>query len=127
MKELFGDIPINHKTITLNNSRYVYDEAHERYELWDVKKKTESTEQKIAYKEVVNNETDLYIYEYIAYTDYADPENLQTRTVHNTSVEVVITEENVKDYLNYMDKYRYIFTKQKDGSYLFTSIEYVDE
>ncbi len=124
-KAIFGDVPINHGTITLTNKRYVYNEATNRYEIWGVKKETESQVKKITYKEISNSADELYITEYVAYTDYTNPENLVTRTNHNDALEVVITDENVKDYLRYMDKYRYIFKKQEDGNYSFEAVEYV--
>lgn len=127
IQELFGVIPVSYQTFILTNVRYVYDEINNLYEVWTVKKETESSVEKITYKEVVNNGSELYIYEYVAYTDFSDIENLTTSTVHNSSIEVIITEDNVQEYLNYMDKYRYTFTKQDDGTYLFKSIEYVEE
>ncbi len=111
MKNLFGDITVQHQTITLDNVRYVY----------------ETNIEKIAYKEVVNNNEELYIYEYVAYTDFTNPENLVTSTVHNTAIETIITKDNVQDCLNYMDKYRYVFQKVDNETYLLKSIDYVEE
>ena len=127
MIRFFGDLPIYHKTITLDNIRYIYDEAQGRYEVWEAKDKVTSSVKKITYTEVANNQNELYIYEYVAYTDYKDPANLVTSTTHSGNIEVVITPETVSEYLNYMDKYRYVFKKQEDGSYLFSAIEYAVE
>ena len=97
------------------------------YEIWKVKKEKETNIEKIAYKEVVNNNEELYIYEYVAYTDFTNPENLVTSTVHNTAIETIITKDNVQDCLNYMDKYRYVFQKVDNETYLLKSIDYVEE
>lgn len=127
IKNLFGDIEIQHQTITLDNAMYVYKPAKNMYEVWTVKKKTDNKKVKITFKEIIPNNDELYIYEYVAYTDVTDPENIITSTIHNSVVEVIITEENVQDCLNYMDKYRYVFQKQQDGSYTFKSIDFIDE
>ncbi len=127
LKKIFGDIPINHGTFTVQNKRYVYDEFKQRYDIWSTKKKIETTVEKITYKEIAHSQDELYITEYVAYTDYKDPENLVTSTNHNSALEVVITKDNVQENLKYMDKYRYIFKKQSDGNYLFEAVEYVLE
>lgn len=127
MKNLFGDITVQHQTITLDNVRYVYDTNKEMYEIWKVKKEKQTNIEKITYKEVVNNNEELYIYEYVAYTDFTNPENLVTSTVHNTAIETIITKDNVQDCLNYMDKYRYVFQKVDNETYLLKSIDYVEE
>ena len=127
LKKLFGDIEIQHQTITLDNVMYVYKPAKNMYEVWTVKKKKENKKIKITAKEIIPNNEELYIYEYVAYTDISDPENILTTTLHNSTLEVVITEENVNDCLNYMDKYRYVFEKQPDGSYTFKSIDFMEE
>lgn len=127
IKELFGDVEIQYQTITLNNVRYVYDANKEIYEIWKVRQKTETAKEKITYKEIVNNNEELYIYEYVAYTDFTNPESLVTSTVHNVALETVITQENAKDFLNYMDKYRYVFQKVDDETYTLKSIDYIEE
>lgn len=127
IQELFGEISVQHQTITLPNVRYVYNADKEIYEIWNVRVKTEIEKEKITYKEVVNNNNELYIYEYVAYTDFTNPENLVTSTVHNVAIEAIITEDNVSDCLNYMDKYRYVFQKVDDEHYLFQSIDYLEE
>lgn len=127
IKALFGEIEVHYQTITLNNIRYVYDENKEIYEIWKVRQKVESPKDKITYKEVVNNNDELYIYEYVAYTDFTNPENLVTNTVHNVAIEAIITQDNVKDCLNYMDKYRYVFQKVDNETYILKSIDYIEE
>ena len=128
LKKTFGeDVPIAYKTVTLNNVRYVYNADAKRYERWTVMNEQTTTVKKVTYIEIVNNQDELYIYEYVAYTDYADPQNLKTTTTHTGSLDVVITEENAYDYLNYMDKYRYTFAKQEDGSYVLLDIQYEQE
>ncbi len=127
IKELFGEIVLQHQTITLPNVRYVHNAEKEIYEVWKVRVQTTSAKEKITYKEVVNNNDELYIYEYVAYTDFTNPENLVTSTVHNMAIEAIITQDNVQDCLNYMDKYRYVFQKVDDETYIFKSIDYIEE
>lgn len=124
---LFGPTPIKHQTITLRDNKYVYDDYKDIYEIWILRKTPEYTEEKITYNEVVANEEEILVYEYVAYTDYKDLDNITTRTVNSKNIGVVITEENVQDYLSYMDKYRYTFSKNEDGNYYFVSIEYMYE
>lgn len=125
--ELCGPTPIKHQTITLRDNKYVYNPINNRYEIWVLRKTPKYTEEKVTYKEVVAKDEEILVYEYVAYTDYKDLDNIVTRTVHSKRVEVVITEENASNYLSYMDKYRYTFKKNKDGNYYFVSVEYVYE
>lgn len=127
MVSLFGNLPIKHQTITLRNTRYVYNEKKNFYEVWITKKALTDKEEKITHKEVVTQGDEIYIYEYVAYTDSSDPNNIKSRTVQQASIEVIITDANKKTYLNYMDKYKYTFKKNKDGNYYFISVEYEDE
>ncbi len=127
IKELFGDVEVLDQTITLNNTRYVYNEIKGIYEIWTVREKTTTTKEKITYKEILNNNDELYIYEYVAYTDFAHPEQLVTGTVHNVAIEAIITQDNVQDCLNFMDKYRYVFQKVDNETYIFKSIDYIEE
>lgn len=122
-----GPVPIKHQTITLRDNKYVYNEIKKIYEIWVLRKPPKYTEEKVTYKEVVVKDEEILVYEYVAYTDYKNLDNITTRTVHSKRVGVVITEENVSDYLSYMDKYKYVFKKDKDGNYYFVSIEYVYE
>lgn len=124
---LFGATPIKHQTIKLRDKLYVYKPYEQYYEIWEFKDMPKYSEEKITYKEVVAKEEEILVYEYIAYTDYVDVENIVTRTAHSNNVGVVITEENVAEYLSYMDKYRYTFKKNKDGNYYFVSLEYMYE
>lgn len=127
MVKLFNNLPIKHQTVTLKNTKYVYNEKKDLYEVWVSKEKIVYTEEKITYKEVVTKDNEIFIYEYVAYTDYGDMNNIKSRTASQDSIEVIITEENKKDYLSYMDKYKYTFEKASDGNYYFKSIEYEDE
>lgn len=127
MISLFGELPINHQTITLKNTKYVYNEKKDLYEVWITKNEIKYTEEKITHKEVVAKSDEIYIYEYIAYTDSSNPDNIKSRTMQQASIEVIITNENKETYLNYMDKYKYTFKKASDGNYYFISIEYEDE
>lgn len=127
MISLFNNLPIKHQTVTLKNTRYIYNEKKDYYEVWITKDKIIYTEEKITYKEVVTKNNEIFIYEYVAYTDYNDLNNIKSRTVSQDSIEVIITEENKKDYLSYMDKYKYTFEKDSYGNYYFKSVEYEDE
>jgi hypothetical protein len=127
MIELFNDLPIKHQTVTLKNTKFVYNDTKGLYEVWVTKDAILYTEEKVAYKEVVTKGNEIYIYEYVAYTDYKDLNNIKSRTVQQSSIEVIITEDNKKDYLSYMDKYKYTFEKAADGNYYFKSVEYEDE
>lgn len=127
LKELFGDVEVQHQTFTLDNVRYVYKPNKDLYEVWKVKQPVKSGKEKITYKEVVNNNEELYIYEYVAYTDFTNPDHLVTGTVHSAAIDIVITEENAKDFLSHMDKYRYVFQKVNDETYTLKSIDYIEE
>lgn len=127
IRELFGNIPYQHQSITLNNTKYVYKEAKNMYEVWIPKVKEETDIEKITYKEVITTSKEILIYYYVAYTDFSDPEEITSGTLHYPSIDVVITEDNVKDYLSYMDKFKYTFEKAADGNFYFKSIEYVNE
>lgn len=125
MERLFGAVPVEHQTITLIEQRYVYNEKKDIYEIWVLKNDYEGTEKKVTNYEITAKDDQILVIEYVAYTDYKDLDNIKTRTVTRDSVEVVITEENVRDYLSYMDKYRYTFEKREDGNYYFVSVEYM--
>ena len=127
MNNIFGPIPVEHQTITLRDNKYVYDEKKEIYEIWILRKTPKYTEEKVTYKEIVIKDDEILVYEYVAYTDFSEPTNAKTRTVHSKSLEVIITEEDVEGYLSYMDKYKYTFKKNKDGNYYFVSVEYMYE
>ena len=127
INSLCGPTPIKHQKIELRDIKYVYNEVSNVYEIWTPRKTPEYTEEKVTYKEVVAKDEEILVYEYVAYTDYKDLDNIKTRTVHSKRVEVVISEDNVEDYLSYMDKYKYTYKKNKDGNYYFVSVEYVYE
>lgn len=127
LTNIFGAIPIEHQTITLRDNKYVYNKNKKIYEIWGLRKTPKYTEEKVTYKEVVVKDEEILVYEYVAYTDYADISNIKTRTVHSKSVGVVITEDDIESYLSYMDKYKYTFKKNEDGNYYFVSIEYMYE
>ena len=44
-------------------------------------------------------------------------DNIVTRTIHSNNVGVVITDDNVSEYLSYMDKYKYFTTSFTDKYY----------
>ena len=70
---------------------------------------------------------EILIYYYVAYTDFSDSDDVSSGTLRYPSIDVIITQENVKDYLSYMDKFKYTFEKSNDGNFYFKSIEYVNE
>lgn len=127
IKQLFGDVEVEYKTFSLGNARYVYNANKEMYEVWKVRKATTSAKEKITYKEVVNNNDELYIYEYVAYTDFTNPDSLVTSTVHDPAIGVIITKDNAKEFLSHMDKYRYVYQKVDDETYTLKSIDYLEE
>ena len=127
IKELFGNIPYTHQSITLNNTKYVYKDAKNMYEIWIPKVKEEYDIEKITYKEIITTSKEILIYYYVAYTDFSDSDDVSSGTLRYPSIDVIITQENVKDYLSYMDKFKYTFEKSNDGNFYFKSIEYVNE
>lgn len=124
---LFGDVPFKHQTVRLRDKLYVYKDFEQYYEIWDYRNLPTYTEEKVTFEEVVVKDDEILVYEYVAYTEFKDMENIITRTLHSKNVGVVITDDNVADYLSYMDKYKYTFKKNKDGNYYFVSVEYMYE
>ena len=127
VNSLFGPTPIKHQSVRLRDKLYVYKEYEQYYEIWDYRNMPKYNEEKVTAKEVVVKDDEILVYEYVAYTDFKDLENIVTRTIHTKNVGVVITDDNVGDYLSYMDKYKYTFKKNKDGNYYFVSVEYMYE
>ena len=127
VNSLFGPTPIKHQSVRLRDKLYVYKEYEQYYEIWDYRNMPKYSEEKVTAKEVVVKDDEILVYEYVAYTDFKDLENIVTRTIHTKNVGVVITDDNVGDYLSYMDKYKYTFKKNKDGNYYFVSVEYMYE
>jgi len=126
LENLFGAVPFNHESISLLNTRYVYNSTRNRYDIWTRLQAVEKSEvQKFVHKETILNRNQIVIYMYLAYTDFTDEDYPISRTFNTPSIAQVITEDNVSAMLRHMDRFRYTFIRSESGDFYFKSIEFV--
>ena len=123
IKLINKELSINHKNLTLVDKLYYYDNKLKCYLIYE--KKNNPTVEKINYMESESNGDEIYIYIYSAYT-YTNKKTSYTR--HNNLLPINITNKNIVENLDIIDKYKYTFKKDTsvDKFYL-TKIEYVKQ
>ena len=119
--EIFKDIKFNHKTVKFVNKKYVYDASRKIYRVYE--KAYKPTIDKVTYIESSWDNEYIYITEYVAYTRLnSNPQTSYTR--HNNMLPINITDTNIIENLDIIDKYKYTF-KVEDKNYYLEKIEYV--
>lgn len=121
VNELFGNIQYNDKTLKFVNKKYVYDANKKIYRVYD--KVYNPYIDKVTYIESSWDKEYIYITEYVAYTKTnINPETSFTR--HNNLLPINITDINIIENLDIIDKYKYTFKVDNDKYYL-EKIEYI--
>ena len=108
IKSLFGsNIAYNNKTVTCVDKKYVYDSKALVYRIYE--KKYSKQIDKVSYITSDWDKNNIYITEYVAYTKILSvPQTSFTR--HNKLLPININDNNIKENLDIIDKYKYTFT-----------------
>lgn len=123
VNNILGPVSFNDKTITFVDKRYVYDTKLKIYRLYE--KKNQSNISKVTHITSDWDDLNIYITEYVAYTKINDkPQTSYTR--HNNLLPINITEKNITENLDIIDKYKYTFHYNVNvKKYFLTKIEYI--
>ncbi len=123
INNIFGPVSFTNKTITFVDKRYVYDPKLNIYRIYE--KKVKPNISKVTHITGDWDDLNIYITEYVAYTKINDkPQTSYTR--HNNLLPINITEKNITENLDIIDKYKYTFHYNVNVKKFFlTKIEYV--
>lgn len=122
IKLLNNDLTLNHKTLTLVDRMYLYDAKQKCYLIYE--KKVKPTIVKVNYMESESTDNEVYIYVYSAYTR----NNNTSFTRHNNLLPINITEKNIVENLDIIDKYKYTFKLDASvNKYYLTDIKYIKQ
>ena len=122
----FGINTFNNTTIFAGKYRYYYNSSRNIYRIYE-NENYEPPVKKFTKVEYEWDEDNIYIIEYSAYTTEKDGVKM-SYTKHNPILPIVITEKNIEENLDIIDKYRYVYTLNPNVKKFFISkIEYVDQ
>lgn len=120
---LGSGITYNDKTVTFRNVRYYYDARLKIYRIY--KNNYNKTIDKITYYTADWDEENIYITEYSAYT-YKTDTRYNSFTRYENILPIGITDKNIEENLDLVDKYKYTFKFNKGtDNYYLNKIEYI--
>ena len=112
IKNLFGNINYTKSKFVMGNELYTYNQETKRYYLMDNSEKYNLTYKRYNYSTVDKQDNKMIIKNYAGYTDN---NNTFSTTLGNTRLNVVISNDNIKDNINSLKYYEYEFIKENDG------------
>lgn len=118
IKDLFGSINYIKSKFVIGNDVYTYNQETKRYYLLDNTEKFNLTYKKYNYSEMEENDNKMIIKNFVGYTDN---NNTFSTTLGNVRLDVVISNDNIKDNISILKYYEYEFIKEND-SYKLISI-----
>ncbi len=123
LQHVLGPITYTDQSITLPTIKYVYSKNMDIYRLFV--KEIKDIPQKVTYIESSYDDNNIYITEYMAYTRVID--GFKTSyTRHTKLLPIGITNKNITENLDLIDRYQYKFTYNKDvKKYFLASITYL--
>ena len=125
INKILGPVKFTNKTVTFIDKRYVYDAKLNVYRIYE--KKYTPNISKVTHITSDWDDLNIYITEYVAYTKINDkPQTSYTR--HNNLLPINITDKNITENLDIIDKYKYTFHYNVNvNKFFLTKIEYVKQ
>jgi hypothetical protein len=122
----FGINTFTNTNINTGKIRYIYNAGRDIYQLYELEEYEEPVK-KIIYTKYDWDESNIYVYEYSAYTKEVD--DVKTSyTKHNQLLPIGITDKNITENLDIIDEYKYTFSLNENvNKYFLSKIEYVDQ
>ena len=122
----FGINTFNNTTIFAGKYRYYYTSSRNIYRIYE-KEDYKEPVTKLTKVEYDWDEDNIYIIEYSAYTTEKNGVKM-SYTKHNPILPIVITNKNIEENLDIIDKYKYTFALNPNVKKFFLSkIEYIDQ
>lgn len=123
LNNIFGVAKYNNKSLKTLDHKYIYDSKNNLYRIYE--KQYVPNIEKVTHIEYDYDESNIYIYEYVAYTRLTGAQQT-SYTRHNKLLPINITEENITENLDIIDKYKYTFSFNKNvKKYLLSEIQYM--
>lgn len=122
---LLVGVKVKYVTMKFPNIKYVYDEAGKKYRIYEKTFKYKDIE-KHTYMTSTYDDTHIYITEYVAYTKLNSVQDT-SYTRHNNLLPINITDDNITENLDIIDKYKYTFTYNENvGKFFLSNIDYLE-
>ena len=109
VKKIFGDIPYTKAPFSYSNKSITYNKETKRFYLLSENDNVFNYK-KYYHKEVIDNDTELMIQEYVAYTD-----DTKSWTINNAPLDIKIDNTNIDDNYPKLKYYEYTFVKENDS------------
>lgn len=123
LNNIFGVAKYNNQSIKTLEYKYVYDAKNNLYRIYQ--KEYVPKIEKVTHIEYDWDIDNIYIYEYVAYTKLTGAQQT-SYTRHNNLLPINITEDNILENLDIIDKYKYTFAYNKNvKKYLLSEIKYM--
>lgn len=124
LSRIIGPVEYTDTTIVLPNVKYVYSKDIDGYQIYE--KEYKPNIEKVTYIESEWDKDNIYITEYVAYTNISVTPNI-SYTRHNKLLPINITEKNIVENLDIIDAYKYTFSYNENVSkYFLVKIEYIN-
>lgn len=123
LNNIFGVAKYNNQSIKTLEYKYIYDAKNNLYRIYqkDYVPKIE----KVTHIDYDWDDDNIYVYEYVAYTRLTGAQQT-SYTRHNKLLPINITEDNILENLDIIDKYKYTFAYNKNvKKYLLSEIKYM--
>lgn len=111
LKNLFGDINYTKSKFEIGNNIYIYNQETKRYYLLGNNEISKSYK-KYNYSVVEENDNEMIIKNYIAYTDN---DNTFSITLGKTKIDIIINNDNIKQNYKVLKYYEYKFIKENSN------------